>query len=103
MPIVKMTPERVAELQRLEQAVRTAREELQKYTEASFIEAPAKPGDIVEITGYSYRGSNMQVVRIELIGEGRGQFHWRATGFVLKKDGTPGLNHAETYWEIEPC
>lgn len=103
MTVVKMSGARVAELQRLEQAVRTAREELGKYTEDSLVEAPAKPGDIVEITGFSYRGSSMQVVRIALISEGRGQFHWRATGFVLKKDGTPGLNHAETYWEIEPC
>jgi hypothetical protein len=97
----KMSPERLVKLRRLELDVQEAQQRLVAYQEDLKAEAPVKIGDDVKVTGYSFRGKTMRVFHIALHKGYKDRYSWKARGFVLNKDGTPGARTGETEWEIE--
>jgi len=59
-------------------------------------ECPVKVGDVIESNGCSHYGKNMRVDEISVCPTlGRKEWWWKATGPILKKDGTQGLNRGE--------
>lgn len=80
-----------------ETAIELAQQEKQKAVEA-FIEEhhPHKVGDVVTVNGYTHTGKQMQIERVSYsISFFRGGF--RATGKVIKKDGTLSKQRGEWY------
>jgi len=69
--------------------------------------APVKVGDTIRVTGYSHRGKNMTVKQVFI--KEHSTFRneaptltFKATGPVLKKDGTPAtMNVGECEWDME--
>lgn len=101
MKTATMSADMLDELARLAGAIDAARIALSDYRTACEAVAPAKIGDIIEVTGYSFRGKQMQVARIFLVQHSPTRWVWRLSGPVLKKDGTPGNQTGETSYEIE--
>ena len=81
-----------------EEIISAAQEEIERIHSVIVKKfSPVKIGDIVEVNRYSHKGKQMQIVSVRLT------FAWnskngaiRATGRVLKKDGKPGANCAES-------
>lgn len=97
-----LSPERAAKLAALHNAAIDARTLLNLHLEECIAqEAPAKPGDIVTVTGYSFQGKRMQVKTLHLSLSARGLPTWHAHGPVLKKNGLPGEQIGEACWGAE--
>lgn len=99
---VKMVKEQVERLKELIKGVQEANDRLESFKKELEATAPVKVGDVVEVSGYSFNGKKMLVGRVHLKDWwGRTRWEWAAAGKVIKKDGTPGEQTAETTWEIE--
>lgn len=89
-------------------ALRAQRIELEAQTQAAMEAAvnafhPLKIGDVVEVTGYSYRGKKMRVEKRSVAEFGWGEnirWEWIAFGKILKKDGTESSQRGEWRREI---
>jgi hypothetical protein len=63
-------------------------------------ECPVKVGDVIESNGCGHYGKNIKVDGVQVYKFFR-EWRWKASGPVLKKDGTPGLNRGELDKPVE--
>ena len=66
-------------------------------------DGPVKIGDVVEVTGFPHKGKKMIVVRVFIRRDYFDGIGVKAIGKVLKADGTPGKNQAESFFEVRPA
>jgi hypothetical protein len=56
---------------------------------------PYKVGENIIIKGYAHEGKQGEVITINGTTDWNGSYQWHVVVVVLKKDGTPGLQHAD--------
>lgn len=95
-----LSREKMDTLVRLLNKVEAAQRELGAFENECVLDAPAKVGDTVEVTGYSHRGKPMLVESVSLR-RSFGQWEFVAFGRVLKKDGSPSQHRAKTFYRVE--
>lgn len=103
MKKAKVGAESLNRYNRLQAKVDAARAELAQFKKDLALEAPVKPGDITEVTGISFQGKRMLVDKVFVKDQYRSAPRFVASGKVLKGDGTPGKQTAQSTWEIEKC
>lgn len=57
-------------------------------------------GDTVVVTGFSHRGKKMNVEHVALVEDWFGSLRIKATGRVIKKDGSVGSMRAESFYGV---
>ena len=64
--------------------------------------SPVKIGDIVKVTGYSYRGKDMRVEHVVITTDWfTNKLQWSAYGKICKKDGSTSHNQGEWTQDID--
>ena len=92
----RLIRQKESEIQTLKEAIK----EVQQYMVENF--APFKVGDDIEINGFSHKGKLMRVEKVRChLSIHTEKLHFSAFGKVLKKDGTPGLQDADSTYTID--
>ncbi len=100
MLIAKLSKDRFDHLMKLKREVNEAQKRLQNFQQDCRVEAPVQRGDKTKIDGYSYRSQKMEITGINIHFDFSGQLYWKAHGQVLKKNGEPGQQRADTIWKV---
>jgi len=64
------------------------------------VHCPHQVGDNAVVTEYAHHGKVMRVKNLK-VEESFGKWYYRVSGYVLKKDGTPGKQKAESVYPVE--
>lgn len=90
-----------AEIEKLENEIEKLNEKkkdiIQRWIKK---EHPLKERKKVKVNGYSFTGKNMKVRSLYIYKDRQG-WTWKATGPVLKKDGTESCNYGEWTRKID--
>ena len=90
------------EVRNIDKQIDATRDERKTLLADAIQFAPFKMGDRLTVNTYAYKGKTFVVDRIVLNPTyyRHGVPEWKATGFVLKKDGKPGANRGEYKVEV---
>ena len=97
----------MSEMEKLLEAVDNSEKAIEKgqHTREAILKriiklCPIRVGDVTEVTGYSHKGKQMEIVSLRWNTEDSWRYDgagWVFRGLVLKKDGAVGLNAGDGF------